>query len=242
MPLPEVREQRYPDLMQKFDVASRRARALICGMGNFITSLIRRRVPVFVCAATLVVGACSSSGGNADQASSSVGGTSAPTASQPTSSTTSTPAPSTTSSAATSTTSSAPPEAELRAAVRAFWDLYVDVGGRTSSLDLATMRTRLAERTTGDELLQLAAFFTTNKNSGFVVRGTVDIAPVVVSSTATTAQVRDCHDDRTGLYRADGSRVDTDNPLRHRVLMTLTLEGGIWKVASIANEGDGCVA
>lgn len=138
--------------------------------------------------------------------------------------------------------SPAPTQAELRAAVRAFWDLYVDVGGRTSSLDLTTIRTRLAERSTGEELRQLEAFFTTNKNSGFIVRGTVDIAPIVVSSTATTAQVRDCNDDRTGLYRADGSRVDSDNPLRHRVLMTLALESGIWKVASIANEGDGCVA
>ena len=242
MPPPEVRDQRHPDLVQKFDVASRRARALICGMGNLITSLIRRRVPAFVLAATLVIGACSSSGDTAKQTASSVGGTSSPTASPPSSSTTSTPQPSTTSSAATSTTPAAPTEAELRAAVHAFWDLYVDIGGRTASLDLSTIRTRLAERTTGDELRQLDAFFTTNKNSGFVVRGIVDIAPVVVSSTATTAQVRDCNDDRTGLYRADGSRVDIDNPLRHRVLMTLTLEGGIWKVASIANEGDGCVA
>ena len=241
MPPPEVPEQRHPDFVQKLVVASRCARALICGMGNFITSLIRRRVPAVVFAATLVVAGCSSSDGTADQASSRVGAISSLSASQTSSSTTSTPAPSTTTSVATSR-SAAPTEADLRAAVRAFWDLYVDVGGRTSSLDLATIRTRLAERTTGEELRQLDAFFTTNKNSGFVVRGTVDIAPVVVSSTATTAQVRDCNDDRTGLYRADGSRVDTDNPLRHRVLMTLALEGGIWKVASIANEGDGCVA
>jgi hypothetical protein len=63
----------------------------------------------------------------------------------------------------------------------------------------------------------------------------------VVSFAETTAQVRDCYDDRTGLYRiSDGTRVDKEDARRHKVLMTLELERGVWKVSAIADEGLGC--
>jgi hypothetical protein len=58
---------------------------------------------------------------------------------------------------------------------------------------------------------------------------------------ATTAVVHDCYDDNTGLYRVnDGVRLDKNDPRRHKVSMTLVLDHGVWKVASIADEGLGC--
>ena len=95
--------------------------------------------------------------------------------------------------------------------------------------------------TTGAELNRLLAYFSSTAASGYVVHGTVDVAPRVVSVSGTTAQVRDCYDDKTGLYRiSDNQRVDTDNPLRHQVLMTFEFVHGTWKVAAIIDEGDGC--
>ncbi len=157
-----------------------------------------------------------------------------------TTSTTSTPSTSST-TAPTSTTTNT--DAEVLTAVRAFWDVFIEVGGRTGPFDPQAVRTRLAERTTGASTTTLFQFFQGNAAAGYVVRGEIDLAPVVVSNDGTTAQVRDCHDDRTGVYRAaDGTRVDTDNPARHQVLMTLRKENGVWKVATIVDEGDGCVA
>jgi hypothetical protein len=125
--------------------------------------------------------------------------------------------------------------------VRAFWDLYVELGGRTEPFDPVTTRERLEERTTGRELQRLFEYFQSNALAGYVVRGSVRVSPMVVSIHGTTARVRDCYDDATGLYRiSDGSRVDTDDPQRHQVLMEFALEDGVWKVAGITDEGDGC--
>ena len=69
---------------------------------------------------------------------------------------TSTRTPSASPTVATTTTTTAPdPETELVAAVRAFWDLYVELGGRTGTFDPNETRERLEERTTGRELQQL---------------------------------------------------------------------------------------
>ncbi len=73
------------------------------------------------------------------------------------------------------------------------------------------------------------------------MKGTINIAPKVVSIAGATAQVRDCYDDKTGLYRvSDGKRIDTDDPRRHQVLMTFTRVGAAWKVSAIKDEGLGC--
>lgn len=132
-------------------------------------------------------------------------------------------------------------DADLHAAVRAFWDLYLELGARTGPFDGVATRERLATRTTGAELNRLLAYFSSNAASGYEVRGAIEIAPRIISANGSTAQVRDCYDDTTGLYRTlDNSRVDTDNPLRHQVLMSLEDEDGVWKVAAISDEGDGC--
>ncbi len=153
-------------------------------------------------------------------------------------------APATTTTARVTTTTSTPPagnDAEVLAAVRSFWDLFIEVGGLPGPFDAQAVRARLVERTTGAQTTTLFQFFQGNAAVGYVVRGEIDLAPKVVSNDGATAKVRDCHDDRTGVYRAsDGTRIDTDNPARHQVLMTLRKENGTWKVESTIDEGDGC--
>lgn len=227
-------------------VAHGDANALIWGMARSSASPISGHLAAALLGLAVLATACSSSGDEGAQASTTTarsGSTiAAATASSTTTtalgtSTTATPTqPAMTTTAITSTT-------EFTAAVRAFWDLYLAIGSNTGPFDGEATRTRLAERTTGASLNRLLAYFSSNAASGYVVRGAIDIAPTVVSVEGDTAQVRDCYDDTTGLYRnSDGSRVDTDNPLRHQVLMTLVHQGGVWKVSAISDEGDGCAA
>ncbi|MGE4086319.1 MAG: hypothetical protein AB7H93_25310 [Vicinamibacterales bacterium] len=148
---------------------------------------------------------------------------------------------------ATPSSASAPPTTvdattdELTTAVRSFWDLYLELGARTTPFDGDLVRQQLSERATGEQVNRLLNYFSSTAASGYVVQGTIDSAPTVVSVDGDTALVRDCADDMTGLYRiADGSRVDTDNPLRHQMLLELRREAGVWKVAAITDEADGC--
>ncbi len=227
-------------------VACGESSALIWGMARRSFSPIRRHFAVALIGLAIFSSACSSDTDQRDQAPTTTGrsGSTVSAATPSTtpktglgSNTTTTPAQPTTITAAGTS------NAELTSAVRAFWDLYLSVGSNTGRFDGEATRARLAERTTGASLNRLLAYFSSNAASGYVVRGAIEIAPTVVSINGDTAQVRDCYDDTTGLYRiSDGSRVDTDNPLRHQVLMTFVREGGVWKVSAISDEGDGCAA
>ena len=202
---------------ERFLVASGPAVAPFNSMGRTFT--LSRHAAAAI-AVAFALSACSHASPIAQQSSPQVQTTTSTTTALPARTTTTTgAAPATSTSGGDVATNAA-----LTAAVRTFWDTYLEVGGRA----------------TGEELRQLVAFFTTNKNSGFVVRGDIDVAPKVIAASSTGWQVRDCFDDRTGLYRSDGSRVDTDNPLRHQVLLSLVSEGVVWKVASMIDEGYGC--
>lgn len=217
-----------------FVVACRGLSALIWGMTHLNSRSLRLRVFPLALIATLAIAACSSGNDSADPTT---------TASRfdPTSNAT-TSASTSNSGSTTTIATTATQEAALRSAVRSFWDLYLELGARTGPFDGDETRQRLTERTSGAELNRLLAYFSSNAASGYVVRGAIDIAPTVVSVSGDTAQVRDCYDDTTGLYRiSDNSRVDTDNPLRHQVLMTFVRESGVWKVSAISDEEDGCV-
>ena len=193
----------------------------VSGVAQNRTHSTHRPLLAAVLATAMIAGGCSSSSGTSS--SSKHMAKSGPAVTNPTTSTTS-------------------PETSIASAVRAFWDLYLELGARSGPFDQSATRTRLAERTSGDELQQLLIFFAANSTSGLVVRGEIDIAPHVVSIDGNDAQVRDCYDDRTGFYRvADGTRIDTDDPLRHQILMTFVREGGVWKVSAIRDEGKGCV-
>ncbi len=151
--------------------------------------------------------------------------------------------PKTTSTVETTPTTAAtvPRAEELSAAVEAFWALYVELGSSRAAFNPA-IRERLDERTTGVELTTLFDFFQSNALAGYYIQGGISNSITVLSATATEAEVRDCYDDTTGLYRiSSDERVDTDDPARHQVVYTLVNEGGVWKVSRILDEGMGCI-
>lgn len=144
---------------------------------------------------------------------------------------------------APSSTTSPVTHEQVVAAVQGFWDLYLRLGARSGPFDGVETRGLLRRAAHGDALLKLYIVLRDNAAAGFVVKGTIDIAPRIVSATEATAVVRDCQDDKTGVYHVgDGKRIDKDDPLRHRVLTTLEQVAGRWTVSDVRAEGLGCVA
>jgi hypothetical protein len=106
------------------DVALDCETALIWGMTRKRqTSLLPARLALAGAAALLVLPACSGSGGESTTSSSVV-----PPSSEST----------------TSTSVALDSDVQLRAAVRAFWDLYLELGARTGRFDAATTRRRIS--------------------------------------------------------------------------------------------------
>lgn len=137
----------------------------------------------------------------------------------------------------TSTTVSAD-EAVLDA-YRAFWN----EGYLVAADPMDPTHPALAAHATGSQLETLQRAFLARQTNGEVIRGTLDLAPRVVSVVGETATVRDCYLDNTGIYdAATGERHDTATGVRHLITATLVLEDGIWKVSDLAQEGDGCTA
>ena len=127
--------------------------------------------------------------------------------------------------------------------LRSFWNTFLDIGGRTGAFDSASVRATLGEHTMGDEFTQLYNVFQVNSIQGRVIRGEIESAPKVLSNDGSTATVRDCYDDHTGIYRvSDGARLDSDDPARKLATVTLQFESGTWKVANIRDEKSDCSA
>lgn len=123
----------------------------------------------------------------------------------------------------------------------AFWDMYIELGGTPPPFNAAVVRPRLDELTTGAEKAQLFDFLQKNAATGVVLRGDIEHSPEVASNDGTVAVVRDCLDDRTGVYRvADNSRVDTDDPARHLYVVNLRQESGRWRVETVTTETKPC--
>jgi hypothetical protein len=180
-------------------------------------------VALLVAAAVAVVAACTSDGDGA-------AATTSPDD-------TSTSEPSTTD--ATTTTLDA--EEEVLAAYRDFWEVYLEVGGMTGPFDPEMVGSILRSRSTGPEYDHLFDLFQADRLAGQVRRGTLDLAPAVVSLDGSTATVSDCIDDHTGIYRADtGERVDTDTPELHNVTVDLVVEEGVWKVERLLGVEEPC--
>ena len=194
------------------------------------------RVRTLMAVTVVVVGGCSS--GDVDASASAVDHAPASTSEMPTS------APTSTSTAIPSTTiTPAPADEGVLAAVDEFWDLYLELGAHTGEFDPAQTRARLEERTARQELVQLFNLFQSNALSGYVIRGGIESILTAVELTETTATVRDCYDDTTGLYRIENEeRLDTDDPNRHLVLFQLELIDGTWKVVAVTSEGEGCTS
>lgn len=129
-------------------------------------------------------------------------------------------------------------DAEVLAAYRAFWDAYL-----AAADPMDPEHPGLAEHATGKQLETLQRAFLARKAGGEVIRGTLDLAPRVVSVTGDNAAVRDCYLDSSGVYdAATGTRKDTPSGTRHLVTASLVRDGGVWKVSDLKKEGDGCTA
>lgn len=147
--------------------------------------------------------------------------------------------PTTTTRAPTTTTSeaSATEQAVLRD-YRGYWDAYL-----AASNPMNPENPVLAEHATGPALSTVQKAFLAFKDAGKVIRGTLDLAPRVVSIDGDTAVVRDCYGDGTGVYdAATGAREDTPSGKRHLATAMLHIESGTWKMFRLADEGLGCTA
>jgi hypothetical protein len=210
-----------------FLVARELADALFRAMRRNLPTLAKKTTVTIAAAALLMLSACSGSGQT----------------SQPAAATSLLPHTSTGMTTTTAATTATDTERDVVAAEQAFWNLYLQLGARTGRFNPADTRALLARRTAGGEFTKLYDVLVGNAAAGYVVRGTISVAPTVVSVTATTARVRDCYADRTGLFRrSDGRRLDANDPRRHKVLVTLVRAGGAWKVSAVKGEGLGCVA
>ena len=149
---------------------------------------------------------------------------------------------STSTSTPTSETSTpSPANAPVLTAYLAFWDMYIALGGTPPPFDAAVVRPRLDDLTTGAEKAQLFDFLQKDAGTGVVLRGDAEHSPEVAANDGTVAVVRDCLDDRTGVYRvSDNSRVDTDDPARHLYVVSLRQQGGRWRVETVSKEQNPC--
>lgn len=143
------------------------------------------------------------------------------------------------SSGAVSTASSQSASAQVLADYRAFW-----VSGYLVAADpMDPASPALTAHATGQQLETLQKAFLARKTNGEVIRGTLDLAPRVVSVVGSQATVRDCYLDNTGVFdAASGARHDTPTGIRHLITATLQLDGATWKVSDLKQEGDGCTA
>lgn len=150
--------------------------------------------------------------------------------------------PSTTTGTASTLSETAASDAVLSAYL-AFWNMYIEVGGAPPPFDAASVRPRLDALTTGAETAQLFDFLQKNAATGVVLRGDMGHSASVLSNDGTVAVVRDCLDDRTGVFRvADNSRVDSDDPARHLFTVGLRQVDGAWKVETVSTEPNPCTS
>jgi hypothetical protein len=144
--------------------------------------------------------------------------------------------PTTVTTSTTQTTTTTTAEAGVLQAYRSFWDGYLKAADPMDPESPV-----LGEVATGEQLRQLRSAFLARLSAGEVIRGEVDIAPVVVQVNEPDATVRDCYLDRTGVYDAkSGERKDRESGVRHLVTVGLVKDASSWKVASLKREADGC--
>lgn len=140
----------------------------------------------------------------------------------------------------TSATSSSPSDSEAAVldGYRGYWGAYLKAADPMNPEDPA-----LKDHATGPALEAVVKSFVALKSAGKVIRGQFDLAPRFVSADGSTATVRDCYGDDTGVYdAATGKREDTPTGQRHLVTATLHLDGATWKMERLADEGLGCTA
>src|SRR3546814_14076703 len=91
----------------------------------------------------------------------------------------------------------------------------------------------LQEHATGEQLQQVTGAFLARLSAGEVIRGELDLAPVVVEFTDSTATVSDCSPDPPGVFAAaTGERPAQAKGVRHLRTDELRLEASTRKVPS----------
>jgi hypothetical protein len=74
-----------------------------------------------------------------------------------------------------------------------------------------------------------------------VFRGTIDLAPKVVTVSGDTATISDCYASHIlGYDAASGRPKGPERPGRTLVTVSMVREAEAWKVGAIRHEGDGC--
>lgn len=127
--------------------------------------------------------------------------------------------------------------------MRAYWATYLELASRPGPFDASSARASLARVATGAALGRLLSVLRTNAAAGYVVRGSIDSSPRVVSRVGSNATLRDCYDDRSGLFQvANGVRIDQDDPQRHFAAIGLELQADGWKVSSIDQPEEPCAS
>lgn len=142
----------------------------------------------------------------------------------------------TTTSAVAPTTTAAPDEQDVLSAYQGFWDAYL---AAADPMDPA--HPDLARFATGASLERIRSSFTEHFKRGEVIRGSVDLAPVIEDIKNSSADLRDCYLDQTHVFdSATGEQVDPPGDATFEVVVTLQLVDGGWKVASLDKVADGC--
>lgn len=138
----------------------------------------------------------------------------------------------------TSTTPVETQDAAVLSGYRAFWVAYL-----AAADPMDPENPLLAQHATGTQLETIQRAFLARRAGGEVIRGTLDLAPRVVSVVGDKAAVRDCYLDNTGVYdAATGTRKDAASGVRLLITASVQREGGAWKVSDLKKEGDGCTA
>ena len=144
----------------------------------------------------------------------------------------------TTTSSSTTTTTLDAEKAAVLVAYRSFRTAYQEAGDPPNPLhaDLPKYADGTALETATETILAW-------KSAGWVVRGTVDLAPRVERIEGDRALVRDCLFDGLGIYEAAHPEKLVEPMDTARVLdrVTLTRVGGAWKVAEVERRrGETC--
>lgn len=145
--------------------------------------------------------------------------------------------PSTTVAVPASTSTTADRAAPVLAGYRAFWDGYLRAADPMDPTNPV-----LAAHATGDELRQVQTTFASHFQMDEVIRGALDLRPLVTAQTDSTATINDCYGDSTHIFdRTTGSQKDPPESVRYQVTATLVVEGGTWKVSAMKKTGEACI-
>jgi len=132
-------------------------------------------------------------------------------------------------------------KAEILAAYRQAFDAFIAVASEPNGQPTDP---RLEEHTIGNALLASQASIDRLRKAGQVVRGTIEVHPVVVELTTDTAVVEDCGIDRLGVLNAATGEVVTpidDPPKAGSARATYRLINGVWMQDGFKDLKQACV-